>query len=443
MHRSNRLDVVERSIEMLRRTASLSLLLVFSLTVALQAVSAQPPAAPAAKAKPPAKTKKRPREDGQKRAESLEKIASRLDVESGSVIADIGAGGGRDTWTFAQIVGDAGKVFSVEIDEGKTNKIADEAEKRELKQVKAVLGTPDDPCLSSESVDMAFMHYVYHHVSKPSEMLRAIWHALKPGGYFVVVDQRFGTLQDWVPREDRAKKHYWIAETTVVREARERGYRFVEYAEPLWHAKSSFVLIFQRPADLQSPTRDPDAASEIPRDVLEHLKLPPGNAERRVAFVALGEGRELVGPLLNAMPAQAVDIVLEEWATRKDERPPLPAGVKMPSVLTDKGDPRLTDQVLDAVYFLDTYHLLFHGPTLLAKLRERLGPAGCIFVVDRQSPEAISHREASHRRMIAAATVKQEMAEAGFALLREMPQPAKDRFLLVFGKSTGQEDDSQ
>jgi hypothetical protein len=111
-------------------------------------------------------------------------------------------------------------------------------------------------------------------------------------------------------------------------------------------------------------------------------------------------------------------------------------------VLTDKGDPKLAEQPLDAVYFLDTYHLLFHGPTLLGKLRERLTDSGCVYVLDRTSPDEISHREASHRRMIAAATVKKEMADAGFQLLREEPQPAPDRFLLVFGKvrSTGSGD---
>ena len=62
----------------------------------------------------------------------------------------------------------------------------------------------------------------------------------------VIVDKRLGTLTDWVPREDRGKKHYWIAETTVVREAREQGFRFVEYAEAYWYAKDSFALIFQR-----------------------------------------------------------------------------------------------------------------------------------------------------------------------------------------------------
>jgi hypothetical protein len=127
-----------------------------------------------------------------------------------------------------------------------------------------------------------------------------------------------------------------------------------------------------------------------------------------------------------------VDIVLEEWATQKEERPAPPSGAELTSVLTEKGDPRLGPEPVDAVFFLDTYHLLFHGPVLLARLGERLTPTGRIYVLDRKSPKEIPHREASHRRMIAPATVRGEMRRAGFALVREVPLAADDRFLLVF-----------
>jgi predicted methyltransferase len=332
-------------------------------------------------------------------------------------------------------VGKDGKVFAEEISESKTKAIQQDVEERKLSQVQVVLGTPTDPSLPPSSVDMAFMHHVYHHVSKPREMLKGIWKSLKPGGHFVVVDQRLGTLTDWVPREDRAKKHFWIAETTVVREARETGFRFVECAEDSWHTKSSFVLVFQRPTDLDAPDGDPDSPSAIPPATVQLLLPASGESYKRVAFVALGEARKLTAPMLAVLRCDAVDIVLEEWATQKDERPPLPENVTMPSVLTEKGNPGLGPETLDAVYFLDTYHLLFHGSVLLAKLRERLTKSGVVYVVDRQAPEPIPHREASHRRMIAPETVKQEMTESGFALLREGPRPAKDRFLLLFAKA--------
>jgi SAM-dependent methyltransferase len=67
---------------------------------------------------------------------------------------------------------------------------------------------PHTPNLPDNSVDLAFMHCVYHHLAEPREMLRSIWQSLKPGGCYVVVDRHKGTLVDWVPSADREKKHF-------------------------------------------------------------------------------------------------------------------------------------------------------------------------------------------------------------------------------------------
>jgi predicted methyltransferase len=380
------------------------------------------------------KSRQKPREDPQQRVTSLRNLAEHLGVDAGSVIADIGAGNGRDTWTFAEIAGETGQVFAEEIDEGKVKKLKEEVDKRDLSQVTPVLGGPTDPKLPEGTVDMAFMHYVYHHMSKPREMLQAIWKSLKPGGYLVIVDRRLGTLVDWVPREQRATKHFWIAETTVVREGREEGFRFAETAEQCWHAKDTFVIVLQRPEGVARPQGDPDAPLALSENAVKQLLPDDGKKMPRVAFVALSEGRTLVAPLIVAMDCAAVDIVLEEFATRKDEVPPLPAGVDLPSVLTEQGDPQLGSEPLDAVYFLDSYHLLFHGPVLLSKLRERLTEKGRVYVLDRTAQKKLSRREASHRRRIAPAMVKQEFEEAGFTFVRQEPGPAEDRFLMLFQK---------
>ncbi len=211
--------------------------------------------------------------------------------------------------------------------------------------------------------------------------------------------------------------------------------------ESSWFAKDSFVLVFQRPDSLKAPDRDPDALSSIPLDTVKELLPAAGKSYQRVAFVALGQGRKLIAPLLAAAPAKAVDIVLEEWATQKDERPAGPAGVDLPSVLTKQGDPGLGPEPLDAVFFLDTYHLLFHGPALLAHLRDRLANGGRVFILDRASQRELSHREASHRRMVSTALVEREMRKAGFTLLKTCPPPTGDRFLLVFGKTPASQPD--
>jgi len=373
------------------------------------------------------------------RAESVRAVADWLGVGEGATVADVGAGGGQDTWVFADLVGPSGTVLAEEIAEGKVKSLREGAEKRGLEQVRAVLGQTDDPCLPEGSADLAFLHYVYHHLGKPREMLRGIWRGLKPGGHLVVVDKRRGTLRDWGPREERTHKHSWIAETTVVREAREEGFEFVACGESHWYTDDCFVLAFRRPKDLGQPGQDPDRPRPLTeKNVAALLEFFPSEHQRPL-FIALGEGRKLIGPLVERASGEPLEIVLEEWATQKDERPPLPPNVSFPSFFTDNGDPHLPPEPIDAVFFLDTYHLLFHGETLLAKIHERLSPSGRVYVMDCEASEPLTRREASHRRRIEPAVVEREMAAAGFRLRARGPRPTPDRFLMVFGKAPAEE----
>jgi predicted methyltransferase len=314
----------------------------------------------------------------QDRPASIRTIAARVGIGSGDTIADIGAGRGVDTWVFADIVGPSGTVHAVEITENSVKTLRAEVEKRKVAQVRPVLGRDDSPNLPRDSVDLAYTRYVYHHMSKPREMLREIWRSLKPGGHFVVVDRLPGTLRDWVPREQRASKHFWLAETTVVREAREEGFRFVACADELCEAKDKpFVLILQRPETQAEPGCDPDAFLPLAVSQVSETLLPAGKRLQRPAIIALGQARELIPAILKRSSGAGIEIVLEEWATQKDERPPLPADVSLPSVLTDLGAVDLGSEPIDAVFFLDTYHLLFHGPAARCRrLRLCVGSRG-------------------------------------------------------------------
>ena len=383
------------------------------------------------------------KQEAKKRAESLRKLADRLEIRRGATIADIGSGEGRDSWVFADIVGKEGSVFAVEITEEGVVNLREEVAKRELPQVRPLLGQSETPNLPENSVDMAFMHYVYHHLAKPRKMLESLWRSLKPGGYYVVVDRHKGTLVDWVPREQRENKHFWLAETTFMREAREAGFEFVDFGEREWFAKNdTFVMIMQRPTEIEESGRDPDPMPPIDtamREALLDVDLSglSEQVDSKIAFVALGEGRELIKPIAEKYSMEAVDVVLEEWATQKDERPESPVDVKMTSVLTEKGEPELEGQSLAAVYFLDTYHLLFHGDVLLPALRERLTDGGRVFILDRKSDKVLSHREASHRRMIAPNTVEEEMSNYGFEL-DSSSTFSSPRFLQVYVATRGQ-----
>ncbi|MCY2994403.1 MAG: methyltransferase domain-containing protein, partial [Planctomycetota bacterium] len=305
---------------------------------AVAPLPAKPDEAGKSSKKPPAK-----KED---RAPSITGVMSLLGLGEGAAVADIGAGNGEDTWVFAKLVGSTGTVFAEELGDGKVKSLGKEAEKRGLPQVRAVLGRADDPCLPSRAADLVSMRLVYHHFTKPREMLRGIWRGLKPGGHLVIIDRNLGTLRDWVPRDARGDKHYWTAETTVVREAREEGFVFVACAEKQAQIDDSFVLVFQRPKNIAEPGRDPDSFLPLPLEPTSQT-LRFERPLQRPVFVALGKSRGLIPLILKNAANPGLEIVLEEWATQKDERPPLPDGISFPSVLTEQGDPHLGPEPID------------------------------------------------------------------------------------------------
>ena len=127
------------------------------------------------------------------------------------------------------------------------------------------------------------------------------------------------------------------------------------------------MLVFRRPEAVKEPGHDPDPFLCLSVEQNRGLFLPVGCPYQRPVFIALGQSRNLIPSILKASSGPALEIVLEEWATQKEESPPLPPDAALPSVLTDEGDPGLGSEPIDVVFFLDSYDLLFHGETFAAE----------------------------------------------------------------------------
>ena len=102
---------------------------------------------------------------------------------------------------------------------------------------------------------------------------------------------------------------------------------------------------------------------------------PPGKVYRRVAFVALGEGRELIGPILETALVHRRRYRAGGMGHTERRAAAMPPGVTLPSALTEKGDPHLGSRATRRS-FLDSYHLLFHGPRCWANCTSGLPTRG-------------------------------------------------------------------
>ena len=122
--------------------------------------------------------------------EDPDRMLAALDIKKGSVVADIGAGVGYHVWRIAEIVGPTGKVIGEDIQEGMVQLLKKNIDDRKLRNVEVILGTPTDPKLPTNAIDLVLMVDVYHEFSEPVTMMRRIQDALKPDGRAVLVEFR-------------------------------------------------------------------------------------------------------------------------------------------------------------------------------------------------------------------------------------------------------------
>lgn len=141
-------------------------------------------------------------------------ILRALDLKSGAVVADVGAGTGLFTRLMAQAVGPAGKVYAVDISPTFVENTVRTAHAAGLTQVEGVVNDPKHVRLPPGAIDLVFISDTYHHFEYPLTTLQSIREALKPGGEMVVIDfERIpGVSSPWVMQHVRAGKETFIDE---------------------------------------------------------------------------------------------------------------------------------------------------------------------------------------------------------------------------------------
>jgi ubiquinone/menaquinone biosynthesis C-methylase UbiE len=119
----------------------------------------------------------------------IDRVMDLLHLRPGSTVADIGAGGGWFSVRAAKRVTPTGSVIAEDINPSYLNSIRDRATREHLPNIHPLLGTPDDPSLTPNSLDAALMLKVYHEIAHPQLVLANLRAALKPGARFGIIDR--------------------------------------------------------------------------------------------------------------------------------------------------------------------------------------------------------------------------------------------------------------
>ena len=122
-----------------------------------------------------------------------DQVMDALHVAEGTVVADIGAGGGWFTVRLARRVGPNGRVYAVDVQRLMIEAIQRRVQREGFTNVVPVLGDYDDPKLPADArTDAVLMVDAFHEMEDPVLMLRNIMRTLKPQGRIGIIDYREG-----------------------------------------------------------------------------------------------------------------------------------------------------------------------------------------------------------------------------------------------------------
>ncbi len=118
----------------------------------------------------------------------IDEVVSRIGIQRGDVIADVGAGTGVFSVSLARATGPTGTVLAVEVDPGFLPMIAQKGVDGGVENIQPILGDFTDPNLPRSDIDVAFFHDVIHHIEGRQAYLQATARYIAPGSRVVVVD---------------------------------------------------------------------------------------------------------------------------------------------------------------------------------------------------------------------------------------------------------------
>ena len=169
------------------------------------------------------------------RAEKLQinRVMDLLGIQTGSHVADIGAGSGWFTVRSARRVGPDGIVYAVEINKAYIRHIKTRAGREKLRNIRTILGRADDPLLPAASVDAVLLLKTYHEIAKPIQLLRKVRTALRSGARLGIID-----------RNGIGTDHGLNAEV-VIKEAAEAGFELVAQHDFVKSEGVDYFLIFR------------------------------------------------------------------------------------------------------------------------------------------------------------------------------------------------------
>jgi ubiquinone/menaquinone biosynthesis C-methylase UbiE len=165
-------------------------------------------------------------------------IMDALGIGEGSVVADLGAGGGWFTVRLARRVGPNGTVFAQDVQPQMLEAIKRRVGREGLRNVEYVHGSLVDPRLPRGRFDAVLIVDAYHELANPIALLRNVSVSLKSTGRIGIVNF---TLEGGGPGPPLNQRQ---SEERVIEKAQQAGLRLVNRVNRESFYEFQYMLIF-------------------------------------------------------------------------------------------------------------------------------------------------------------------------------------------------------
>lgn len=173
-------------------------------------------------------------------------VIAALEVQTGAIVADVGAGGGYFTRRFADQVGPSGLVYATDVQEAMVRELNKRVIDKGYENVEIVQSEARDPMLPLQCCDLIFFAAVYKEIQDRNAYLAHVRDALKPNGRVALIGFPPDGSRMGPPKEVR------LSVERVVEEFSESGFTLTQTHDFL---PMQYFLVFEKAAMAHASSR--------------------------------------------------------------------------------------------------------------------------------------------------------------------------------------------
>lgn len=131
----------------------------------------------------------------------LETLFELAEINEGTYVADIGCHEGYLSIHLANLVGNSGQVYAVDVRDDRLNRLKEHLKFRNLNNVSVILGDYDNPKLPEGKLDVVIIMDTYHEMTDYKTILNHVYKSLKPNGKLVIFEKLKSRVKNGSRRE--------------------------------------------------------------------------------------------------------------------------------------------------------------------------------------------------------------------------------------------------